>query len=260
MICAGVDIGSVATKALILQDREVLATAVQPTGSRPKLTAQAVLDQALAQAGLRQADLAHIVSTGYGRRVVEFGDRTITEISACAKGTNFTGSPLGRVRTIIDLGGQDIKVIGVDENGEVSDFIMNDKCAAGTGRFLEVIAHALEVRLEDLGELSLHATRSIAINATCTVFAESEVISLLAQDARKEDIVAGIHASIAERMLAMARKIGIKEVVAFNGGGAKNAGLRAAMESKLGVHLFIPERPQFMNALGSALEAQRLGA
>jgi predicted CoA-substrate-specific enzyme activase len=258
MLTAGVDIGSVATKALVLKDREILAAAVLPTGSRPKLSAVAALAQALQQAGLQAADLQHTVSTGYGRRVVEFGDKTITEISACARGTNFLGSPGGCVRTIIDLGGQDIKVISLGESGEVADFVMNDKCAAGTGHFLEVMARALEVRLEDLGALSAQSTREIAINATCTVFAESEVISLLAQDAKKEDIIAGIHRSIAERIVAMAGKIGLREVVAFNGGGAKNQGLRVALESKLGVALAIPGQPQFVNALGSALEAQRL--
>ncbi len=259
MITAGVDIGSVATKALILSDKDILATAVVPTGSRPKNSANTVLELALQKAGIERAAVERMVSTGYGRRVVEFGDKTITEISACAKGTSFLGSPRGQVRTIIDLGGQDIKVITLDENGEITDFVMNDKCAAGTGRFLEVIAHALEVRLEDLGELSLKSQTSITINATCTVFAESEVISLLAQDVKKEDIVAGIHHSIAERMFAMAKKLGLREIVSFNGGGAKNIGLCAAMESKLGVKLYIPEIPQFVNSLGSALEAQRLG-
>lgn len=259
MITAGVDIGSVATKVVVLKDKTVVAAEVMPTGSRPKTTAQAVLDKALEAAGLRRSDLERIVSTGYGRRVVEFGDKTITEISACAIGTSHLGSPRGTVRTIVDLGGQDIKVISLDADGEVSDFVMNDKCAAGTGRFLEVIAHALEVKLEDLGDLALNSRNEIAINATCTVFAESEVISLLAQDVRKEDIVAGIHLSIADRIFAMTRKIGLREIVAFNGGGAKNKGLVAALSAKLGVQLYIPETPQFVNSLGSALEAQRLG-
>jgi predicted CoA-substrate-specific enzyme activase len=257
MFTAGIDIGSVATKALILKDREILATAILPTGSRPKLSAEKALSQALQTCHLQPADVQRTVSTGYGRRVVDFGDQTITEISACALGTNFLGSPRGRVRTIIDLGGQDIKVISLGENGEVADFVMNDKCAAGTGRFLEVMAQALEVRLEDLGSLAAGSGKEITVNATCTVFAESEVISLLAQDTRKEDIIAGIHRSIAERIVAMAKKTGLCEIAAFNGGGAKNSGLRAALEVKLGLELFVPEIPQFVNALGSALAAQR---
>jgi (R)-2-hydroxyacyl-CoA dehydratese activating ATPase len=187
---------------------------------------------------------------------VEFGDRTITEISACARGTDFLGSPRGRIRTIIDLGGQDIKVIALDETGEVGDFVMNDKCAAGTGRFLEVIARALEVRLEELGELGLKSTRPVAINATCTVFAESEVISLLAQDTAREDIIAGIHQAVAERVYGLAQKVGAQEIVTFNGGGAKNRGLLAALNARFGGELYVPDQPQFVNALGAALIAQ----
>jgi predicted CoA-substrate-specific enzyme activase len=259
VITAGIDIGSAATKALILKDRETLATAVLPTGSRPKLSAVSALSQALKKCDLQPADVQRTVSTGYGRRVVEFGDKTITEISACAQGTRFLGSPRGCVRTIIDLGGQDIKVISLGANGEVADFVMNDKCAAGTGRFLEVMAQVLEVRLEDLGDLAAQATQTITINATCTVFTESEVISLLAQDAKKEDILAGIHRSIAERIVALAKKVNVCQIVAFNGGGAKNHGLRAALEEKLGLELYVPPQPQFVNALGSAWAAQLPG-
>lgn len=257
MITAGVDIGSVSTKALVLKDRAIVGMALAPTGSRPKQTVQSVLDQALARAQLTPDGVQRIVSTGYGRRVVEFGDRTITEISACALGTWHLGSPRGPVRTIIDLGGQDIKAIRLQDDGSVRDFIMNDKCSAGTGRFLEVIAQALEVGLEELGELGLRAKRAAAINATCTVFAESEVISLLAKDVSREEIIAGVHQSVAERIKAMVGKIGCKETVVFNGGGARNQGLRAALGAKLGVELHVPEHPQFVNALGSALEALR---
>jgi (R)-2-hydroxyacyl-CoA dehydratese activating ATPase len=255
MITAGVDIGSVATKGLVLHDGRVLATALRSTGSRPKLTAETVLEEALSRAGRARAEVQSIVSTGYGRRVVEFGDRTITEISACGLGARFLGSPRGPVRTVIDLGGQDIKVIALGPDGGVEDFLMNDKCAAGTGRFLEVIAQALEVPLEDLGELSLRSGRPVVIDAACTVFAESEVISLLARDTAKEDILAGIHRSIADRIAALAGKLALREIVTFNGGGARNPGLVAALESKLGVQLHVPKDPQYVNALGAALEA-----
>jgi predicted CoA-substrate-specific enzyme activase len=259
MITAGVDIGSVATKALILNDQKISAAVVRPTGSQSKAAAQSALDQALAAAGMDRKSVRHIVSTGYGRRVVEFGEKTITEISACAQGMKFLGCERGPVRTLIDLGGQDIKVIAVDANGITSDFAMNDKCAAGTGRFLEVIARALEVKLEELGDFGLKSTKTIAINATCTVFAESEVISLLAQSVKQEDIIAGIHNSIAERIFAMVKKVGLKEIVAFNGGGAKNKGLCHALEQKLNSRLHIPEIPQFVNALGSAVVGKTLG-
>lgn len=258
MINAGVDIGSVGTKVCILKDNEIVTTYVMPTGSRPKITAQTALASALAQVELEPKDVSRVVSTGYGRRVVDFGHKSITEISASALGMNFFHNGHGRVRTIIDLGGQDIKVIAVDEDGNIKDFAMNDKCAAGTGRFLEVIAGALEVDLEDLGDLALKSTEHININATCTVFAESEVISLLAQDEKKENIVAGIVTSIAERIFAMAKRIGIKERVTFTGGGAKNIGLVKSIEHLLETELYIPEVPQFINSLGAALLAKKM--
>jgi (R)-2-hydroxyacyl-CoA dehydratese activating ATPase len=255
MVFAGVDIGSVACKSLIWDGVRVLGTALAPTGNRPKRTAETVLDQALGAGGRVRGDLARTVATGYGRRLVEFGDATLTEIAACGLGARFLGSARGPVRTLIDLGGQDIKVIAVDERGAVSDFVMNDKCAAGTGRFLEVMAQALEVTLADLGDLAARSTVRVALNATCTVFAESEVISLLAQDTRKEDIIAALHRAIADRIEAMAHKLGVRPIVAFTGGGARNGGLRAALEAKLGVALEVPEHPQFVNALGAAMAA-----
>lgn len=258
MLTAGIDIGSVATKAVILRDNYILSSEVQPSGSKPKATADKVLEQALATARLARNQLQHIVSTGYGRRSIEFGEKSITEISACALGVQFLKSPQGQVRTAVDLGGQDIKVVRLDDGGEVEDFLMNDKCAAGTGRFMEVIAQALDLRLEELGTYAQHSTRHVAINATCTVFAESEVISLLAQDVKREDIVAGIHRMIAERISAMAKKIGLQPVVAFTGGGAKNKGFSQALEKELGTPLHIPKMPQFVNALGAAVAAARL--
>jgi predicted CoA-substrate-specific enzyme activase len=254
MITAGIDIGSVATKALILQGQTILARTVLPTGSQPGQTAQAVLTQALSQAGLGMSSLVRVVSTGYGRRVIEFGDRTITEILACSLGAHFL-TPSARMA--IDLGGQDTKVIRLDAAGKTVDFLMNDKCAAGTGRFLELLARALEVKVEDLGPLSLQARRQIPISATCAVFAESEVVSLLAQAIPKEDIIAGIHRSIAERMASLVFKLGVDENVLFCGGGAQNIGLKFALEQKLQINLVVPEAPQWVIALGAALEARK---
>ncbi|MBN1594613.1 2-hydroxyglutaryl-CoA dehydratase [candidate division FCPU426 bacterium] len=256
MITAGIDIGSVATKAVILSGHFILATEVMPSGSQPKLTAERALAKSLQTAKMERNQLEYLVSTGYGRRVVDFGDKNITEISACAQGIRFLKAPMGQIMTVIDLGGQDIKVISLDERGEVRDFVMNDKCAAGTGRFMEVIARALELRLEELGTYSKLSKKRIDINATCTVFAESEVVSLLAQDVGKEDIIAGIHRSIAERIATMGKKIGLKEVVAFTGGGAKNKGFCQILEEELGLTLHIPKIPQFVNALGAAVAAK----
>lgn len=258
MIVCGIDIGSVATKAVILKDAKILSKTICPTGAYPKSAAEGALGMALNQANLSRQDLEYVISTGYGRRAIEFGNKTVTEISCCARGAQWMGAPSEKVRTIIDLGGQDMKVISLDEDGDIADFVMNDKCSAGTGRFLEVMADVLSISLEDSGELSLKSKNPIQINSTCTVFAESEVISLIAQGKNKEDIIAGIHSSIAGRILNMVRQAGEKEVIFFCGGGAKNRGIHRALEDRLGMKVYVPEGPQFVIALGAALIAQEI--
>lgn len=271
MKVCGIDIGSVATKAVILsakagfrsdslqvgtfagEDEKILSKGLCLTGANPERAAEGLLCKILEEAGIRREDLGYILSTGYGRRSIKFGDETATEISCCAKGTRWIGSNLGEVRTVIDLGGQDMKVISLDENGDITDFIMNDKCAAGTGRFLEVMANVLGVNLEDLGELSLRSKNLIEISSTCTVFAESEVISLIAQGKNKEDIIAGLHSSIAARIVNLIREVGEKEVIFFCGGGAKNKGIQKALRDKLGMPVYVPSEPQFVIAIGAAL-------
>lgn len=268
-IVAGIDVGSITTKAVILGDKppdlsiggggkEILTQTITLTKADPVSAAQSTFKEALKKSGLSPKDISFIATTGYGRRAIEFGNKTITEITANAKGTQFLGSPWGKIRTIIDLGGQDSKVIKLDEQGEVSDFVMNEKCAAGTGRFLEVMARTLEINLEDLGEFSLKSKNPIKINATCTVFAESEVISLIAQKKKKEDILAGLHRTIAKRLANLARSINPKEVVFFDGGGAKNIGIKKALEEELGLKIYVPPEPQFVIALGAALVASEL--
>lgn len=258
MSVCGIDIGSVTTKTIILNEEKRLAQVISPTGAHPRVTAEKVLEEALRQAGLSREDLKYIVSTGYGRRAIEFGNRAITEISAAAKGASYAGlSPPEKVHTVIDLGGQDSKVISLDGEGKVADFVMNDRCAAGTGRFLETMTSVLGVRLEDLGELSLKSKASIQISSICTVFAETEVISLIAQGKSKEDIIAGIHDSTAERLCGMVAKVGgAREVTSFIGGGAKNIGVKKAIEDRLQVKVWIPEEPQIIIALGAALIAK----
>lgn len=256
MVVAGVDIGSVVTKVVILENRNIKSQALHLTGADPKLTAEWTLKEALEIAKFSLDEIAYSVSTGYGRRAIRFGDKTITEISACARGALWLGSPLGKIRTIIDLGGQDTKVISLDEDGGIVDFVMNDKCAAGTGRFLEVIAGALQINLEELGELALISKAPIQISSTCTVFTESEVISLIAQRRNKEDIVGGICKSIAQRIAGMVREVGDKETIFFGGGGAKNLGIKRALENKLKMQIYVPQEPQFVIALGAALFAE----
>ena len=179
----------------------------------------------------------------------------ITEITCHARGAFFVHP---ETRTVIDIGGQDSKVIRLDGQGRNVDFQMNDKCAAGTGRFLEVMAHALEVKLEDLGGLSLSAPRTIQISSMCTVFAESEVVSLIAENQPKEVIIRGLHDAIADRILGLVRRVGVEEKVTLTGGVAKNEGVVRALEERLAVKLFVPPEPQIIGALGAALLAREL--
>lgn len=256
MISAGIDIGSSATKAVILKDKQMLSKAITPSRADPNQAAGFVLKEALKKADLSEVDV--VVSTGYGRRAIDFIDETVTDITAGAKGAVFLGCPFNDVRTVVDLGGQDTKVITLDENGYVANFVMNDKCAAGTGRFLEFMAGVLETKIEDLGNLSLKSRNPLKINSTCTVFAESEVVSLIVQKKKKEDIIAGLHESIAKRIAGMVREIGAEEPVFFCGGGAKNVGIKKALENNLAMNVYIPEEPQFVIALGAALIAKEL--
>ncbi len=255
MIVAGMDIGSVAAKAVVFGDHAVFTYHVLPTGADCNRAAEKALEFALQKAGIKKEQLAYIMATGYGRRAINFGSGSITEITANAKGAVYLGSSMGKVRTIINIGGQDTKVIVLDENGTISNFAMNDKCAAGTGRFLDVISHALEENIDSFAQLSLQSKSPAVINSTCTVFAESEVVSLVADKVPKVDIIAGIHKSVAKRIADMAQSAGARDVIFFDGGGAKNIGLRAALEHELGRKVFVPKMPQFTVALGAALLA-----
>jgi len=192
------------------------------------------------------------VSTGYGRNSVDFADKAITEITCHAAGAYFQDPA---VRSVIDIGGQDSKAISMDDAGRVNDFVMNDKCAAGTGRFLEVMARALEVDLDAFGEMSLKADTPAAISSLCTVFAESEVISLIARGEKRENIIAGIHESIGSRVLAMAKRVGVTEPVMMTGGVAKNIGVVKALENRAGVSIKVSPNAQINGAIGAALLA-----
>jgi len=255
MIVAGVDIGSVAAKAVVYGDDSVFAAHVVPTGADCNEAAEKALTIALDKVKKKKEDLSYVMATGYGRRAINFGNDSITEITANAKGAVYLGSSMGKIKTIINVGGQDTKVIVLDDNGTISNFAMNDKCAAGTGRFLEVIAHALQETIDSFAQLSLKSQKPATINSTCTVFAESEVVSLVAQKVKKEDIIAGIHKGVAKRISDMAIGAGAKDIIFFDGGGAKNIGLKTALEKELGRQVFIPKMPQFTVAIGAALFA-----
>ena len=250
---AGVDIGSTMTKVVIMSDR-LEASLIGPTGPEHRKLANKVMEEALTRAGLCFDDLNYIVATGYGRINVPFADKQVTEITCHAKGLQ---SLLPTVRTVIDIGGQDSKGIKI-KAGKVTDFVMNDKCAAGTGRFLEVIADALGVALKDLGGLSLQAKNIIAISNTCTVFAEHEIISQLAGGAPMNDLIAGIHDAVATRVYSMVKKLKVEKDVAVTGGGAKNIGLVKALENKFGFSLLVPPEPLITGALGAALVGKEI--
>lgn len=245
---AGIDIGSTMTKAVIVSD-QIEASIIGPTGPEHRKLANKVMEEALGKAGLRFDDLAYIVATGYGRINVPFADRQVTEITCHARGLHHL---LPTVKTIVDIGGQDSKGIKIND-GKVTSFVMNDKCAAGTGRFLEIIADSLGVPLEKLGEISLTARSAADISSTCTVFAEHEVINKLASGESIANLVAGIHESVATRIFALVNKLKIEPDVAITGGGAKNIGLVKALEGKFGFPILVPPEPLITGALGAAI-------
>ena len=253
-IVAGIDIGSTTTKIVIMRGHTILSAKTTSTGSNCKKTVTLLLNEMLENCNLREDEIQYTVATGYGRRMIPTHE-IVTEITADAKAAMWLMCEKVHVRTVINIGGQDCKVISLDNKGIMVDFAMNDKCAAGTGRFLEVMSRVLEVELDELGTLSEKAKDIPHINSLCTVFGESEVISLLSQGRRVEDIIAGIHKSIAKRVGAMVKKIGVKEAVFFDGGPAYNQGLKRALEDELGVELHVPPDPQITTALGAAIIA-----
>jgi (R)-2-hydroxyacyl-CoA dehydratese activating ATPase len=251
----GLDIGSITTKAAVLQDGRLLGTRVVFTGYNAEKAGKRVMDELLKDLEISREDIDKIVSTGYGRNSVTMADKAITEITCHAKGAHFLNP---YIRSIIDIGGQDSKTIVIDENGRVKDFAMNDKCAAGTGRFLEVMARALEVDLDDFGEISLSAEKPSKISSLCTVFAESEVISLISKGVERHNIIAGIHESIAARVGAMAHRTGVNEPVMMTGGVAKNSGVVKALEVKLALSIEVSANAQENGAIGAAVLAAEL--
>ena len=250
---AGIDSGSATTDVVILdQDKTIVAKVILPTGAGASNGAQRALEEALQQAGLTQADLTATVTPGYGRGVIQAGDKSITEITCHAKGAHFL---YPQVRTVIDIGGQDSKVIAIAPDGSVTNFVMNDKCAAGTGRFLEMMARTLELSLEEISTVGLQWKEEITISSMCTVFADSEVVSLVAQNKALPDIVHGLNQSVASRAAALYRRAGGTGPCMMTGGVARNQGVVEAIQEKLGQPLFIHPDAQLCGALGAALFA-----
>ena len=250
---AGIDVGAGTAKTLILEDDEIASYAVMPVKGNVVQVAEQVTHAALEKAGLSREALDYVVATGYGRNAVSFAHKAASEIICHAVGVYFL---IPHARTIIDIGAQDSKVIRVNEEGKVIDFGMNDKCAAGTGRFLEVMAQVLGVRLEEMGPLSMTSENLCNISSTCTVFAETEVVSLRAEGKDIEDLIAGIHRAIAIRVVAMGSHMKFDHETVFTGGVAKNIGVKRALEEASGVEILVPAEPQITGALGAALEAR----
>lgn len=249
----GIDIGSLSTKVALLSDGKLIDYLIDRSTYRFKEVGHELYEKILEKNGLNKNQIAKVISTGYGRHSIDIAEEKITEITAHARGVQYF---FPDVRSIIDIGGQDSKVIIISKKtGKVIDFQMNDKCAAGTGRFLEVMSNALEVKISDFGQLSLQSRSPEDISSMCTVFAESEVISLFAQGAAKENIAAGIHKAIAKRVGGMAKRLEAQPPLVFCGGVAKNPAVKKALEGELGFEILTPKDPQITGALGAALIA-----
>lgn len=254
MIVGGLDIGSATGKAIVMKDGDIVGSTVLRSTANPAKTAEIVMGQAIAQAGLSSTDhLDNVICTGYGRLNIAFAEENLSEISCHARGAHWM---VPSIRTVIDVGGQDCKVISVSDKGTVLEFKMNDRCAAGTGRFFEAMARALCCGLEGISSLDNQGDEACTISNQCSVFAESEVVSLVNDGIPLPNIVAGINTSVASRLTSMARRVGIVEGVALTGGCSKNLGLATALENKLSIELVeLPHDPQIAGALGAALFA-----
>jgi (R)-2-hydroxyacyl-CoA dehydratese activating ATPase len=250
MITCGIDVGARTTKAVVLVDGRVVARAVEDTGGSPAATARRVYETVLREAGSPAIEAA--VATGYGRSGLDFAPVTVTEITCQARGARHAAP---QARGILDVGGQDTKAIALDAEGRIRDFLMNDRCAAGTGRFLEVMAAAFGLSLDDAGRLAMTAAEPLALSSTCTVFAESEVVSLRAAGHPSEAILAGVHATVSRRLKSMADRLAMEGPVVFTGGVARSPAAVEALRQILGLEIIVPDDPQTTGALGAALVA-----
>ena len=250
---AGVDSGSSSTDAVILdQNGKIAGWAIVSTGAGASSGAKKALDEALRKAHLSREDLRGIVSTGYGRETIGIGDASVTEITCHAKGAHYLDP---EVRTVIDIGGQDSKVIRIDENGTVQSFVMNDKCAAGTGRFLEMMAKTMELSMEDMSRIGLKWRNETQISSMCTVFAESEVVSLIARNTATADIIHGLNVSVANRTAGLVKRVHGEGAYMMTGGVARNRGIVEALSGRIGEKIRVSEYAQLCGAIGAALIA-----
>ena len=254
MIVAGCDVGSLSAEAVIMKDGQIVSAEIIRVRPRPEQSATDVMDAALQKAGLSYEDIEYCVSTGYGRERIPFAKNNISEISCHGKGAQWL---VPSVRTVIDVGGQDCKAIRIDDNGKLVNFVMNDKCAAGTGRFLEFMAKVLGVSIEDLGPLALNSEEKVIVTNVCSIFAESEVLHYVYEGKKSADVASGINHSMAERVNSLAKRVGIEKDICITGGVAKNISVVKNLEELLGLE---PERlpvdPQIVGAVGACLFAK----
>ncbi|TKB54702.1 acyl-CoA dehydratase activase [Ferrimonas aestuarii] len=255
MLTCGIDIGSRTIKGVLVKDGQLLDWATGLSGATPQANAQQLFHTLLETNGLKSSALDRTLATGYGRNYFDDADKVSSEIICHSAGLTFLQP---QVRTIIDIGGQDSKVIKVAPSGKVLDFVMNDRCAAGTGKFLEMVAHTLNLAVEDIGRMAASSEQSCEISSMCAVFAESEIISLIHQGVPTEVILKGVCDAVAKRIVSLGRKIGFDGPIGFSGGVAQNLGVAEAIEARLNTQVLIrPERPQITGALGAALIAQK---
>ena len=249
----GIDLGSRTSKIVVLHENEIIFTDISDSGVNPKEKSEKLLQEAFGKLKISKEDVKNIFSTGYGRKVVPFADKRISEISCHAKGVNYL---FPKARTVIDIGGQDSKIILLIEFGKVVDFVMNARCAAGTGKFLEVAAITLETTVDELGIISHQSSKIVDINSTCVVFAESEIIGLIASEMGKSDIVNAIHHSIAKRTKNLIARLNWQKEVVFTGGVAKNSGMQKTLSEIMDTTLSVPQNPFITGALGAAIFAK----
>lgn len=249
----GIDIGSGTSKGVITRDGELLAYHMLPSGVNYRTAAEKLREELLAKAGLSLQDIACTTATGQGSGNVTFSNQQVTDIRCCARGINSIFPP---ARTVIDVQGQSTQVIRLSESGQVANFVISEKCASGSGRFLDIIANVLQIQLEDAGPLSLKSDNPVVFTTGCAVFGESEAVSRVSEGIPKEDILAGVHKALAEKISALVNRVGLEEQCAVSGGGGLNTGLIKWVEEKLGVQLLVPPQPQFVTALGAAIMAE----
>lgn len=257
MITAGIDIGAETVKVAILSDDKILGwNTVRANLEQRATSAEEALELALKESGIHREDIRRITVTGTGRKEISYADDYVTEIAADARGTAFL---FPSARTVINIGAEAAHVIRLDNSGKLLDFVKNDKCAAGVGAFIEAMARALEIEVEDMGPISLRSHKDIPMNVTCVVFAESEVVSLIHSKTPKEDIARAIHEAIATRTISMVKRIGIEQDIALIGGVAQNTGVIDRFKKLLGTDILVPEQPQIVGAIGAAIIAREQG-